>query len=212
MTAADDIAIWDRRPGETGKQFHAFTHYRDQGAGRSILRAYRVHLEHCERRVSVARAVSRRWSYWCSGWGWKERAASWDARNEQLARGQVAKDQVDARVRHARMANAALQTLTVPSRALLEALQDPNVMPRLVAEARESSRGVFKLLELVTWCGRTIPGLVEVERLALGMSTEVIEIDDKREDTIGARIASDPKATDLAIQLLDAIAGTKEAA
>jgi hypothetical protein len=110
------------------------------------------------------------------------------------------------------MANAALQTLTVPSRALLEALQDPNVMPRLVAEARESSRGVFKLLELVTWCGRTIPGLVEVERLALGMSTEVIEIDDKREDTIGARIASDPKATDLAIQLLDAIAGTKEAA
>ena len=212
LHVVNDTAIWNQRPGETGKQYHAFCDFRDLGAGRSMLRAYADHCARCEHRVGRVRALSRRWRYWSSMWGWPERARAWDAQNELLAREKIAKDQVDARVRHARMANAALQTLTIPSRALLEALQDPHVMPRLIAEARESSRGVYKLLELVTWCAKAIPGLVQTERLSLGMTTDILEIEEKREDTLGVRIAQDPKAVDLAILLLDQIAGTENVA
>lgn len=42
----------------------------------------------------------------------------------------------------------------------------------------------------------------------MGMSTELIEVDDKREHTFGNLIAADLVATELAISLLDRIAGT----
>jgi hypothetical protein len=46
---------------------------------------------------------------------------------------------------------------------------------------------------------------VNVERLALGMTTETVEVGDKRQSdaSLADRIVQDPVATDLAIQLLD---------
>lgn len=209
MTAANDGAIWERCPGESPRQYHAFTHYRDHGIpGRSIDRAWRDHHVRCDGRQPSVRRAARRWQDWAAGWGWPERAQAWDAAQDRIARDRIAKDQLDARIRHARMASAALQALTVPSRATLEVLRDPTVMQRLVADARESTRGLLKLIDLVTWAGKTIPGLVAVERLSLGMSTELLEVEDRRADTLGQRIAADAQATDLAIALLDRLAGT----
>lgn len=213
MNAADDRVLFDQAPGEPSPAFHAFTHYRNLPSGdRSIDKAWREHQRRCRgvHGVTKSRAVPR-WRIWASCWGWVERTAAWDAEQDRQAREKIAADQRDARIRHARMANAALQSLSVPSRALLEILQDPTVMPRLIAEAKESTRGVLKLVELVTWCGRVIPGLIQTERLSLGMSSDVIElVEEKRDDTIARRIIADEGATELAIRLLDSIAGTTE--
>ena len=55
---------------------------------------------------------------------------------------------------------------------------------------------------------RAVPGLVDVERLSLGMNTEVIQLDDRRERSIGDRIREDPIALDMAIALEDRMSGT----
>jgi hypothetical protein len=214
MHVVDDDAIYDRRPGEPQAAYHAFQHYLQQPAPeRSRDRAYRSHQTGCRKRAGFTGRASGRWMAWISDWRWIERAQAWDDHQGKLASEKVFKDQVDARVRHARMANAALQSLTIPSRALLEVLQDQTVMQRLVAEAREHTRGVIRLIELVTWAAKAIPGLVDVERMALGMSRDVIEITEpKREDALGVRIRQDAAATDLAIALLDRLAGTENIA
>lgn len=202
---------WERQRDESSKSFHAFVHYRDLGGSRSINGAFREHAQRCRSMGEQrARRASPTWQGWATVWGWAERAAAWDAQNDRIARDKIAKDQIDARVRHARMANAGLQVLTVPSRAVLEALQKPGVMQRLLEDAEKSTAGLLKLLELVAFAGRVIPGLVEVERLALGMTTDYIEIEERRDDLIGLRIAKDPRATELAIALLDQIANGEE--
>lgn len=215
---------WEQQQGETSRGFHAFAHYRDLGHDRSVARAFQEHQDRCSgvgcrsvddppprkrgARLAGGRRAPRLWWEWSSKFSWVARAEVWDARQDKSARERIAKDQLDARVRHARMANASLQALTVPSRAILTALQNPTVMQRLVEESRTSTNGLIKLIDLATWAAKAIPGLVAVERLALGMTTEAIEVQDRREDALAEKIVGDAVATELAIALLDRLAGT----
>jgi hypothetical protein len=84
-------------------------------------------------------------------------------------------------------------------------LQDPTVMQRMIQDARASTAGMMKFLDMVTWATKNMPGMVDVERLSLGMNTEKMELNVKSEST-GLEIAQDQEATQLAIQLVSRLA------
>jgi hypothetical protein len=202
--------IWDIQSHEPPKSFHAFCHFRDLGLDRSIDKAW---LEHQNRCLHVTwdskRRATRNWWARSSDWGWVVRARAWDKYQDQLALAKLAKGQAEARERHAKMANAALQTLLLPSRLTLEALQDASLWPELLKEARKSPAHLLRLVELVAQAARSIPGLVQIERLSLGLTTEHIEIEDGRgDDTFASRVRADPEAQALAFSLLDRVAGS----
>lgn len=140
-------------------------------------------------------------------------AELWDADIDRQACKQTMQTQADVQARHARLAQAGLQVLTVPIQAALDAFRDPRVMRQLTTQA-STPEGFLAAFGVLTRAAHIIPGLVAVERQALGMSKESVDIDDRREfdSSFANRVANDPVATDLAIALLDRIANPSSAA
>ena len=200
----DDLQPWDAQKGETAKWFHAFCHYRDLPTTvRSTDRAWRDHQTQClGKQPPRLKRADHSWHTQCRDWGWVERAFAFDREKDRQAREKLVKDQLEARARHARIANATMAALSVPSRVVLEALQDPQVMKRLLEQAQKSTKAFVKLVDLVSWASRSIPGLVTVERLALGLSTEQIAVEEAQADPTGRTIANDPATAALALELL----------
>jgi hypothetical protein len=184
----DERPPWERQSGEPSRAFHGFAHFRDLGAGRSIAIAYRTHRTTCLHHDSTVRTSNARyprcWGGWSAVWGWVARAEAWDCEIERQVRAAAAKRLVDARLRHLRVIQANLQTATVTSRIVLEAVSDPTQLQKLVTEARGSSRLLLEHLDRAARNAMATTRLVECERLILGLSTESVELDDKRARTI----------------------------
>jgi hypothetical protein len=179
------------------------------GVKRSFDKAYRAHKGSCEGvQIGDRTRAPNHWAQTASRWGWVQRAELWDAAADKEQRERAAKDQTEARLRHARLAQGALTALTVPVRATIDAITDPAVLQNLVARSRTDPSALLAVIGVVARVANTIPGLVNVERLALGMTTERVEVDERRETSLAVRIAEDPAAADLAIALLDRVAGT----
>lgn len=196
--------LWERQPGEGVKAFHAFVHYRDMGAGRSIDAAYRQHRTICQKRqVSAKGAASGRWDKWSSENNWQSRAAAYDTEQDRKAQEKHQKRLLDVRERHAQFAAAALSVLLTPVKAILDELAQN---PKAVEELRKDEK-LAGLLEKAIGASKVAPGLVNIERLALGLSTEQVEVEQKKDDPTAAAIAGDPEATKLAIALLSKLAG-----
>jgi hypothetical protein len=202
-----DRVPWERQPGESSKQYHAFVHYRDLSA-RAIGRAWVQHKMQCEHVPVPVRRSSSRWDAWASQWGWVERAARWDLEIDRVHREKSMQALLEARERHARLAQATLTVLTMPIRAALEAAKDPAILRRLTEHAKTGPGGTIQLLAVISRMAQVIPHMVTVERLALGMTTEIVEVEDKRDGAVSFadRITKDPEATSLAVALLDRLA------
>lgn len=211
-TLTSDLVAWERLPGEPSRAYHAFAHYRDLLTMRSVDKAWRQHKVACEGtdrpQIDYKRA-SKQWAAWAARWDWLGRAEMYDADLDRQQREKTAKTQQEARERHGRLAQGQMTVNSGLTRSILEAYQDPAVMKALTTKAKASSDGLIVLLQLHVRAASTTPSLVGVERMALGLTSESVEIHDKREvSTIGNRIAADPEATDLALALLDRLAGT----
>ncbi len=141
-------------------------------------------------------------SRWSARWGWIRRVELYDAELYRRIRLTFVQAQIEARERHARVAQAALTTLTIPVRALLDTLRDPTVLERLTRQACASPAGLIALLGVATRCASAIPAIIAVERLSLGMTTDSLDVDDKPDLSFANRIAADPEAVELAIGLL----------
>lgn len=208
----ESIKPWERQPGESAAAYHSFCHYRDTKFGhtqvRSLAKAYQHHKKECMHTwVPEHTPCPKHWRIWSSRWGWVERAARWDDEVDAQFRAQHAAEQVEARKRHARFAQAGLSILTAPVRAALAAAQDPVVIQRLTDHMKIGPVHTLQVLTAISRMVAVAPELVNMERLALGLSTDALEIDDKREDHgLAQRIVADPAATELAIQLLDRLA------
>jgi len=189
-------------PGEGPKAFAAFCIYRDQGPARSLDKAWRAaHPQAGHRRRS------KTWAEWSSRWRWLTRAEEFDAHVELEGRKRFAKELQDAKARHARVIQANLQAAMVSTRVVLETLNDATQLAQLVTEARQSPARLKEHLDRSGRHANAVVQLVECERLILGMSTTIVEVEGRRE-TFGDRISRDPEATALAIMLLDRLAGT----
>lgn len=66
---------WERREGETPKQFQAFVVFRDLGLGRSIDAAYR---QHTRRESNTAVRAHNQWRMWARANEWFARAEAYD--------------------------------------------------------------------------------------------------------------------------------------
>lgn len=195
--------ITSRLPGESGRAHEAFEHYLRLGPSRSLAKlwAARKGLQP----GAKAGAVPGRLKHWSARWHWQERAAQWDDQQDRELREKLAKAQQDAKVRHARLANASLHALSVPAAAVVVLVRDHDAMEAVIAEARASVRGLLRLLWLCIWCARVLPAVVQVERRALGLSDVTIEIEERRVDPVARAIAADPVLTALAVDLIDQI-------
>lgn len=205
----DVETAWERQPTEPGPAYHAFTHYRDAPIeNRSIDKAWRTHQDKClGRQTAGSKRAERAWWTWSTKFGWLDRTDLFDAHADRQARHALAKDRIEAAKRHARQAAGAANVLMAPVRVLMEAMQDPAVLQRAMADARASPKEFWKLVNMVSWAARSLPGLWEIERLSLGMTTEEIGIQETPQDDVAARfghaITGDPVVTDLALDLLD---------
>jgi hypothetical protein len=204
-----DVEPWTQQAGEPSRGFHGFAHYRDLGSERSVDKAWRAHKNQCDHlHIDPKRRANKTYFRWAAKWGWVERAELYDQYVDQQVRQKLIRDQTEAKARHARLAQGTLTALTAPVRATLEALADPQVVQQLSARVRSGTDGALAVISLLTRVAQVMPSLMSMERLALGMTTESIEVDEKRELSFATQIAKDPRATDLAIQLLDRLAGT----
>lgn len=203
--------LWERQPGEPSKAYHAFAHYRDLGPTRSSSKAYRAHKQDCDKQpVAPDHDATKRWQIWSAQFGWVERASVWDADVDRQARDRSSKVQIEARERHARLAQGALTALSVPIRATLDALAQASTMQALVSRIQSSPDELLSAIGVITRAAQAMPGLILQERLALGLTTESVQIDDQRSESLSNRIVADSEATDLAIALLHRLSGASE--
>jgi hypothetical protein len=219
VPSPEDPPPWERQKGETTKAFHAFMHFRAQPPHfHSCKEAYRDHLKTCLQAPWPSAGGSevdpdhlleapKHWRMWSSQWGWMERVAAWDEEVDRLARAKLMAAQVEARERHVRLAQAMLLVLSLPIKAAVEAAKDPTLVEKLTAGALADTAGAQALIRDVAKLAGVVPSIVAMERLALGLSTEAVTLAPPSRDdhafAFADRIASDPAATALAVQLLD---------
>lgn len=191
-----------REPGSfsSHQRFHAFAHIRDlPQAERSIRAAYNQHQTRCLGK-SGERGASGRSELWSREDHWPRRLELWDAEVDRQHREKFLKTQLDAVERHQRLTAASLNVATVPIRAMLNRLSDPAFL------ASVESVPAWSLLRDSLRAVQILPALINAERQALGLSQMEVAVDDRREHAWADRIATDPKATHLAVELLHQLA------
>lgn len=191
---------WEPGSFASHQRFHAFAHVRDLPvAERSTLRALNEHRSRCLQKPP-ARAVNGRWKAWSVEDDWIGRLDAWDAEVDRQRREKFLKAQLDGVERHQRLTAAALNVATVPIRAVLNRLSDPAFL------ASVETVPAWSLLRDSLRSVQILPALINAERQALGLSQMELAIDDRREHAWADRIAMDPQATHLAVELLHTLA------
>jgi ribonuclease D len=204
---ADRIPVtpefWERQAREPAKAFHAFAHYRDLGASRSLDKAFRQHKTSCDKvPVDAKTRAPKQWDIWNKVYQWQWRIQQWDAHLDKDTRELIAKDVCEIRARHARTAQAALTTLILPARAILDVLQQhPETIHELAAAAAADQRLLLSLVGYATRAALAMGGITNVERLARGVgpdAKEEVTVDNARRRIL--QLLEYPEATLQAIQ------------
>lgn len=172
-----DEAPWERQPKENPRAFHAFTHYRDLGYARSLDKAYRAHRTGCDKTpIDSKTRATKQWNEWNRDNQWQWRIDQWDRHQDKELRDSNAKELREVLQRHAKVSQATLTALSVPTRAILEVLQKTSALESLVALAQDNPRELLKLIGYATRAAQSMPGVVTVERLALGLNSEQVGV------------------------------------
>lgn len=155
-------APWERQPDESAEAFEAWVLYRD-GQPDATIRSVAEQLD-------KSRQLVGRWS---SDWDWQRRLRAWQAEEDRARREGRLKAIEERSERQARIAQAGLEALAaVPAEVLRRLKEDPQWLRGLER---------WDLLRMLGVSTRAMPQLVRAERLALGLSTEALSIDDARE-------------------------------
>ena len=163
---------WDRRPKESDQGWLLFTRFRDKGPKRTqtdIARFADSTLEESGLKPRGFEWQRRAVHRFATKFDWQERVFSYDKETErlyQLARSEEVRAMSE---RHGVIIVDAIEALTVPADALRYAIEnDPNFIKKL------SKTSANRLVSLVNQTSRTIPALLNAERLVRGMPTEII--------------------------------------
>ena len=164
--------LWERQPYEAVQAFHAFTHYRDLGPARSFDKAWAEHVERClAGQTRSTKGAPGRWTGWTQQWDWVRRTDGWDAHNDRIKREAQTKELEEMAKRHATQAQSSLQVLSLPVAALAKKLREnPDLVDQLAASDS------LALINLAANVGRVLPQVVNMERQARGMATQIAEV------------------------------------
>lgn len=158
-----ELELWERQPGESEQAYASFEVYRDQTRPRSIRRV--------ARQVHKSSTIVGRHS---SQWKWPARVAAWD-RHQTAAQLQATVD--ERRRAGERHAQIAAGQLVVSARFATE------VLKRLAADPDALSRlPLTELLRAQVALMRATPRVAQLERLALGMTSDETEALPDRSD------------------------------
>lgn len=199
-----DVAPWEPASFPTPQRFHAFAHLRDlPSPQRSTLRALNEHRVRCLHKPEVT-AVNGRWKAWSVEDDWVGRLLAYDGHLDAVHREQVIAEQKQVAERHRRALNAAVNTVLIPTKALLARYGSPGFEQELA-----SLSGVGLLREALR-ANVALPGLIAAEREAHGLVSPLeIVVDDQRlerERAWSDRALANPKVVDLLSDVLTEMA------
>lgn len=150
-----NIDPWERQPDE--RRYAYFETYRDMPQPRSLRRLARG----LDLSLNAVGELSVRWQ-------WQARAHAWDVDQRRRYEAELIRERVAAARRHARIAQGHAQALSLPALEVLRRIQeDQTVLQRLNLE---------DLLRLQASAARALNRVVVTERLALGVSTENVQM------------------------------------
>ena len=163
---------WDRREDESNSHYAQFLHFRDQGLGRTVAATHR-HFNGEMKRSPTKRypdGMPQGIRYVTSQkFEWKARAAQWDQDQErqyQLARSEAVREMVD---RHEDEIVEAIEALMTPIRVVNRLIETDDEFVNSLSKSDAK-----KLISMANQAARTIPSLMNAERLARGMPTEIV--------------------------------------
>jgi len=160
--AANYTEPWNRLADEKDRAWEVFRYYRDLGPARTI----KAVVQH----FGYANATSVQNTY-VTKYDWRERVLAYDQYEDRIYNAKRATAIKEMADRHSTDLVGFIEALAVPFTALKQKLEsDPDSLDDLT----EST--VKQLIDLSVKAGRIIPSMMAAERLARGMSTEVIEI------------------------------------
>lgn len=159
-----DVQPWDRQPGETDAEWRYFQAYRNLGPARTIGRA----AESLELTTQTLTNISSKNQ-------WRQRVQAYDYWQDQIFLREQAEYMRTVGRRQAEQASQTLEALMKPVQAILMRMEtDPSYLADLTA------MDVKQLIKLAQASARTLPGIMQAERLAIGAPTQIT----KHEGTI----------------------------
>jgi len=183
--ALPDITPWERMPSETNKSWAGFLYYREMGPSRTYL--------------AIKAKGGRTFSHgWPDKFYWRERVQAYDNYMAAVAEAEYVMATKEMAQRHAKAAGKALDALMAPINALqLQMEEDPDaVMDHLKSEDPK------KLISMIQASSRVLQPIMNAERLAQGMPTEVTQASTETQVTVNN---ADP---DRLAHLVEALVGT----
>ncbi len=165
--STDHIFPWERQPDETDYGWVAYRHFRDSGLTRSHAKTAAAMKRKSFNPKKNAAVMSVNQMAFRSRWA--ERNVAFDKEQErlyQIARGIAIRDMA---ARHEEMIVEAIGSLMIPIKALSLAMErDEDFIKSL------SKTDAKKLISLSVRAAGMVPKLMQAERLARGMPTEII--------------------------------------
>jgi len=188
---------WDQLPDESSNAYSHFITYRDLGRKRTQMEVARV----CSTKQPTISKQAKLYN-------WSHRIQAWDNEEERLYRlnREIAlREMAD---RHVSEIQTAIEAISVPFQAIKHRLEtDPDLIDTLAAGDVQS------LLKTATAVARTFPSLLQAERLAQGVPTEIIagNVDHTLTVEISDDSLNEVVATLVAANALPGSAGSSEA-
>ena len=126
---ANNAELWERLPQESMKAYAAFCAYRDLGPDRSMAKAGEV--------LGKSQGLMEGWS---AAYDWVKRATAWDDEQDRVARKAQMDEIKKMRVRHAKIAQKALDKVS----AALDKVNPDAMTNADMARPRIQSRSTFR--------------------------------------------------------------------
>ena len=203
MSGSWEHIPWERMPGETDKAFKAFCTYRDLRQNRS----FSALLDKLGKKSKTQFAV------WSRKFNWQARVSAFDDDEDRKNRMRQQESIQKMNERQAGQAETFQRIVFLPVTAFSERLKkDKDNKTPAIEDLNKLS--TVELIELIIQVSKSFGNLVNIERIARGVPTEIgrnentIMLENKK-DKFGELVANDEKATNALLEFLDAVGNTQ---
>lgn len=195
--------MWEQQPGETDKAYNAFKMYYEMGYKRSFKK--------------VAMALGSRSANYIGEWAiryqWKERIRAWDSekmREEDESRRELIRSTTELQLKQI---NSMRSVMSLPLTILSKRLKKDSD-GKVQAYEDLDNLTTIQLFEMVLTSGKSLESMIKVERLLLGVPTDISKTEttisgDSELTIYGDKVATDETATKQLTEFLNNVAGIK---